>query len=208
MTWEGSRWGKYVNGIKAMENEKKKIKVLIVDDHTIVRDGLRALLSAQPDIEVVSEAVNGDEAIAKSRQFHPDLVLMDITMPGMNGLDATRQIKQMYPDIKVLALTMHESDEYFFNADAELPVTSSQALPVSLIGPYGRNDMYLSSMAKKLLTDYCSVKGPGPIGMCTMINLNWKYSTGGRRTLTRKSPTLSYSVLLRYRLIELILCPS
>ncbi|MBI4283722.1 MAG: response regulator transcription factor, partial [Chloroflexi bacterium] len=91
-----------------------KIRVLIADDHAIVREGFRTLLEAQPDIEVVGEAADGGEVVNKTKEVQPDIVLMDITMPGMNGLDATRQIRQESPDVKVLVLTMHESDEYFF----------------------------------------------------------------------------------------------
>jgi two-component system, NarL family, response regulator NreC len=143
-----------------MGNEKKKIKILIVDDHAIMRDGLRALLSAQPDIEVVSEAVNGDEAIAKSQELHPDLVLMDITMPGMNGLEATRQIKKLYPNVKVLALTMHESDDYFFKtldagASGYFIKGGSTSELISAVRTVCQGDVFLyPTMAKKLLTDY------------------------------------------------------
>ena len=91
-----------------------KIRVLIADDHVIVREGLRALLEAQPDIKVVGEATDGEETVNRTKEIQPDIILMDITMPGMNGLEATRQIKEHYPDVKILVLTMHESDEYFF----------------------------------------------------------------------------------------------
>jgi two-component system, NarL family, response regulator NreC len=92
----------------------KSISVLIADDHTIVRSGVRLLLSAEPDIEVIGEALNGREALELVQALHPDVVLMDITMPEMDGLEATRQIKASFPDTQVLVLTMHRSDEYFF----------------------------------------------------------------------------------------------
>jgi two-component system response regulator NreC len=91
-----------------------QIRVLIADDHIIVRSGLRLLLDAEPDIDVVGEALDGQEALTLAESLQPDVVLMDITMPGMDGLTATRQLKKMFPDKKVLALTMHRSDEYFF----------------------------------------------------------------------------------------------
>lgn len=74
----------------------KIIKVLIADDHTIVREGVRILLEAQPDIEVVGEAADGQEAVTRVREFQPDIVLIDIAMPNLNGLEATRVIKREY----------------------------------------------------------------------------------------------------------------
>jgi two-component system response regulator NreC len=91
-----------------------QISVLIADDHTIVRSGVRLLLEAETDIRVVGEALNGLEALELVESLQPDVVLMDITMPEMDGLEATREIKTRFPQINVLVLTMHRSDEYFF----------------------------------------------------------------------------------------------
>lgn len=91
-----------------------KLSVLIVDDHGIVRAGTRSLLEGQPDIEVVGEAAGGEEAIEKAKELRPDLVLMDIAMPGMNGIEATRRIKEALPDTSVLVLSMHDDEEFFF----------------------------------------------------------------------------------------------
>ena len=85
-----------------------KIRVLLADDHTILREGLRALLGYYDDIQVVGEAHHGAEAVASVAELRPDVVLMDIAMPGMNGIDATRQIRQQYPDTHVLVLSQHE----------------------------------------------------------------------------------------------------
>ncbi len=90
----------------------KKIKLLLADDHAVLRAGLRALLNAQPDIEVVAEAADGKEAVRKSIEIAPDIVLMDISMPGLTGLEATREIKRQNPAIKVLVLTVHEDESY------------------------------------------------------------------------------------------------
>jgi two-component system response regulator NreC len=88
------------------------IRVVLAEDHTIVRKGLRSLLDAETDIEVVGEAGDGRQAVQQVGELHPDIVLMDITMPGLNGLEATRQIKQRYPEVQVLVLTMHATEEY------------------------------------------------------------------------------------------------
>src|SRR5260370_20982151 len=93
-----------------------KIHILLADDHTILRAGLKMMLNAQPDMEVVGEAQGGRHAIQEAQRVRPDIVLMDITMPDMNGIEATRQIKKILPDVKVLVLTMHENDEYVFQA--------------------------------------------------------------------------------------------
>ncbi len=90
------------------------IRVLIVDDHAIVRASARLLLQAEPDIEVVGEAGDGQAAIAQTEALMPDVVLMDLAMPGISGLEAAREIKRRWPQVQVLALTVHRSDDYFF----------------------------------------------------------------------------------------------
>ena len=89
----------------------KRISVLLVDDHTVVRQGLRALLRAEEDIEVIGEAENGRQAVALARKSPPDVVVMDVAMPLLNGLEATRQILKLCPTTKVLVLTSYGDDE-------------------------------------------------------------------------------------------------
>lgn len=89
-----------------------KIKILIVDDHVLIREGIRALLENQSDIEILDEATNGGEAIEKTIELRPDIVLMDITMPVMGGIEATVKIKEVVPDTKILVLSVHEEDHY------------------------------------------------------------------------------------------------
>ena len=89
----------------------QKTRVLIVDDHTLVRDGIRALLSLVADVEVVGEASNGKEALGKVRELGPQVVLMDLAMPIMGGLEATRRIRKESPETKVLALTQYDDRE-------------------------------------------------------------------------------------------------
>lgn len=91
---------------------KSDIRVLIVDDHAILRDGIRSLLQSQDGISVVGEAGNGKEALDRVRQLSPDIVLMDVAMPEMDGIQATEKIKNNYPDVKVLILTQHDNWEY------------------------------------------------------------------------------------------------
>ncbi len=91
-----------------------KLRILIVDDHGIVRAGIRSLLENRADMEVIGEAAGGEEAVEKAIRLQPELVLMDIAMPGMNGIEATRRIKKELPEVVVLVLTMHDDEEFFF----------------------------------------------------------------------------------------------
>ena len=90
----------------------EKHRIIIAEDHTILREGLRALLSSDPELEVVGEAEDGQEAIRVVEKSKPGLVLMDLSMPRMNGMDAIKEIKKRSPDTKVLVLTVHNTDEY------------------------------------------------------------------------------------------------
>jgi len=94
----------------------EKIRILLADDHAVLRAGIRALLDMQPDIEVIGEAGDGHQAMARVRELQPDVVLMDIGMPGLDGMAATRQIKAAYPKTRVLILTQHENKEYILPA--------------------------------------------------------------------------------------------
>ena len=86
------------------------IRIVIADDHPVVRDGLRGMLSSQPDFEIVGEAVNGVQSVEMARQLHPNVVLMDLRMPGLDGVTATTQIRSQLPDVAVLVLTTYDSD--------------------------------------------------------------------------------------------------
>ncbi|MCL4488609.1 MAG: response regulator transcription factor [Chloroflexi bacterium] len=93
-----------------------KIRVLVADDHTLFRDGVRALFASAPDLELVGEAATGEEAVASAASLQPDLILMDLQMPGMNGIDATRQIVTTSPHIGVLVVTMFDDDHSVFSS--------------------------------------------------------------------------------------------
>lgn len=92
------------------------IRVVVVDDHTLVRRGIVSLLQAQPHLEVVGEASSGEEALRLIPNLHPDVVLMDIGMPGMDGLEVTRRLREVAPQTKVLILTVHDREDYLFQA--------------------------------------------------------------------------------------------
>jgi two-component system response regulator NreC len=137
-----------------------KLRVFLADDHLILREGIRLLLEKVSDIEVIGEASDGEEAVAKVEQLVPDVVLMDITMPGLNGLEATRQIKQKNPQVKVLILTMHETDQYLsqmLQAGASgyvVKATSTSEL-ISAVRAVHQGDVYLyPSIARMLVDDY------------------------------------------------------
>lgn len=90
----------------------KKLRILLADDHKIVRDGLRLLIDGQPDMRVVGEAANGKEALLQARDLKPDIVVMDLSMPELNGLQATERLRTERPEIKIIALTAHEDEGY------------------------------------------------------------------------------------------------
>jgi len=89
-----------------------RLRILLADDHAIVRQGLRLLIESQPEMTVIGEAADGDAVVAQAQALHPDVVLMDISMPGTNGLAATRRLKQRQPGLVVLVLTRHDEDTY------------------------------------------------------------------------------------------------
>ena len=90
----------------------KKLRILLADDHKMVRDGLRLMIDSQRDMEVIGEAANGKEALEQARELKPDVIVMDLSMPEMNGLQATEQLKAERPEVKVVALTVHEDASY------------------------------------------------------------------------------------------------
>lgn len=140
----------------------KPIRVLIADDHTIVRSGVRLLLEGEPDMEVVGEAITGDAALEMAEALQPDVILMDIAMPGVDGIEATRRVKAASPQVGVLVLTMHRSDEHFFamlKAGASgyvLKAADTHEL-LGAIRSVARGEAFLyPAMAKRLMQDYLS----------------------------------------------------
>lgn len=141
----------------------KKIRVLIADDHTLVRDGIRALLALAADIEVVGEAANGREALEKIKELKPDVVLMDLMMPVMGGLDATRRIRREFPGTRVLALTQYDDSDYVIpviEAGARGFITKMAAFSelASAIHAVSKGESYLSPTAAAALVEECQQK--------------------------------------------------
>jgi DNA-binding NarL/FixJ family response regulator len=136
------------------------IRVLIAEDHTIVRKGLRALLDESSNIEVIAEAADGHEAVEKAGDLRPDVVVMDISMPLLGGLEATRRIKERFPIIKVVILTMHSDEEYIFQslrsgAEAYLVKETAPAELVSAIEAAYQGKSFLSpTNSKKVIEQY------------------------------------------------------
>ncbi|MBI5627746.1 MAG: response regulator transcription factor [Candidatus Rokubacteria bacterium] len=145
-----------------------KIRILLADDHAVLRAGLRALLGREPDMEVVGEAASGSEALRKVEELQPDVVLMDISMQGIGGLEATAQIKQKCPRARVLILTMHEDRRYLLPAlrAGAAGYVVKRAADVELIGAIRaiqRGEAFLHpSMAKFLVEEYRAEKATGP----------------------------------------------
>lgn len=146
----------------------RQIKVLIVDDHTLVRDGIRALLVLAPDIEVVGEAANGKEALEKVKQLAPDVVLMDLAMPVLGGLDTTRRIRKEFPGTKVLVLTQYDDSDFVvpaIEAGARGFITKMAAFSelATAIQAVYKGVSYLSPSAAAALVEECQQK-PGVEG--------------------------------------------
>ena len=136
------------------------VRVVVVDDHTLVRQGIVGLLASQPDIDVVGQAGDAREAMAVIASVSPDVVLMDIAMPGQSGLDATREIRDRFPTVRVVVVTIHDREDYLFQAlragaaGYVLKGAEVQDL-LEAVRTAQRGEVYLfPSVAKKLVADY------------------------------------------------------
>lgn len=141
---------------------KDKIKVLVVDDHAIVREGVRALIETQGGMEVVGEAENGKDAVNKAHELVPDVVVMDLGMPVLNGIEATRQILKSLPGTRVLALTRHADEKYVFQALKAgaagylLKTGTAAELAEAVRSVYGGNPYFSPEISRKIMDSYLS----------------------------------------------------
>ena len=138
----------------------KNIKVFLADEHLLFRQGIKSLLSKVTDIEILGEASDGEETIAKVHKLKPDVVLMDITMPKINGLEATKLIKEKLPSVKILILTMHDTDQYLAGmleagASGYVVKTAASDELITAIREVNEGDVHLyPSIARMLVEDY------------------------------------------------------
>ena len=141
-------------------------RLLLVDDHAVVRSGLKMLLSGHEEMEIVGEAGSAAEAMLEAERTNPDVILMDIGLPDKTGIEATRDIKKKFPDVKIVALTIHEDEEYFFQmldagASGYVPKRAAPDELITAIRAVAAGEVYLyPSMAKLLVRDYLNAERP------------------------------------------------
>jgi len=137
-----------------------RINVMVVDDHSVVREGIKMVLSTDPELKVVGVASSGEEAVAEVHELAPNVVVMDIAMPGLSGFEATRMIREQNPDVKVLALTVHDSEAYVFQmlqagaVGYVLKRASSEDVIQAVKAAHRGEAILHPSVAKMLITDY------------------------------------------------------
>jgi two-component system, NarL family, response regulator NreC len=136
------------------------IRILLVDDHAVVRAGVRMMLENEDDLEIIGECDNGQDALKAAQELKPDVIVMDVSMPGMNGIEATRLIKEKAPDVSVLAMTIHEGAAYFFQmlqagASGYVPKRVAPDTLLHAIHVVAEGNVFLEpSIAKNLVADY------------------------------------------------------
>ena len=183
----------------------KKLRILLADDHKIVREGLRTLINSQPDMQVVGEAANGKEVLVKARELKPDVVVMDLSMPELNGLQATERLKAEHPKMKVVALTAHEDESYLrqlckVGAAGYVLKRSAGDELVKAIGTVAKGGVHFeATLASKALASQMTgspVKGESRASELSerekevLITLAWGYSNkeiAGRLNLSVKT---------------------
>ncbi|MHB2019345.1 MAG: response regulator transcription factor [Candidatus Xenobia bacterium] len=153
-----------------------KIRILVVDDHTLVREGFAKMLELSPDLQVVGQAASAREALDKVKTLNPDIVLMDINLPGMNGIDATRQIKTEHPDTEVIILSMYDEEQYVLESVKAgatgyvLKDISQEDLLRAVRTVHHGGSMIQPSLARKVLKEFAHLarEAPAP-GRSTLL---------------------------------------
>lgn len=150
------------------EQARNTIRILIADDHTLVRSGLKLILAAQPDFELVGEAATGEESIARTKELVPDVLLLDIGMPGMNGVDAARVIRREVPEVRIVVLTMYDDEAYLqqflqMGAAGYVMKQAADTELVSAIRAVQRGESFIHpSLTRQLIQLYLKQSQPPP----------------------------------------------
>jgi two-component system, NarL family, response regulator NreC len=193
-----------------------KIRIMLADDHTLFRQGIRTLISAEADMEVVGEAPNGGDAVEKANEVRPDVVLMDIGMPGLSSFEATRQIKKNRPETKVLFLTMYDDEDYLVEgmevgaSGYVLKDSPSQQL-VAAVRDICRGGSYLSPrMLSQLVDDFRSrikmlAEGNSVKEIACDLNLSVKTVEAHKFNLMRKLDIHNKAQLVQYAIQKKII---
>jgi NarL family two-component system response regulator LiaR len=148
-----------------MKQPNEAIKVLLSEDHVVVRESIRQALEREPNIRVVGEANNGEEAVEMASRLHPDVILMDISMPKLNGIEATREIKKLQPGAKILILTAYDNEQYIFSlleagaAGYLLKDVSSRELITAINTVYKGDVVLHPAVARKVMARFQQTKG-------------------------------------------------
>jgi DNA-binding NarL/FixJ family response regulator len=150
----------------------KRIRILLADDHAVVRQGFKMILAAQPDMEIVGEAANGREAVELAEQLRPDVVVMDVSMPELNGIEATRRLASLIPRARVVALSMHKDSVYVreilrAGARGYLLKDSGAADLVAAIRAVASGESYLSPAVSNAVLDDYRRHATNPIDLLT-----------------------------------------
>ena len=146
----------------------QSVRILIAEDHTLVRAGLRALLSQDTEFEIVGEADNGRDAVRAAGELRPEVVLMDLTMPGMNGMEAILDIKRRYPGMRILVLTLHKTEEFVLaslraGADGYILKESTPAELRTAVRSVAAGKTYLSNdLLSKVVSEAQAGRGARP----------------------------------------------
>lgn len=145
------------------EHQSDRIRILVVDDHTLVREGFARMLELGPEFEVIGQASSARESIEKTRHLQPDIVLMDIKLPGINGIEATKMIKQEFPEVEVIILSMYDEDEYVLESVKAgatgyvLKDISQEELFRTIKVVYSDGSLIQPALARKVLREFATM---------------------------------------------------